>query len=392
MSGFFIKQIICFTLAFSIKFIILKITTKKERNQMKKKTIFLTLLISVGIAFAYSGLHSSKKKSDSLFDDVVTAPATAPPIAPQPVIEPSNPLPAVSTTPQTSTAKTGYIKSVKSISRTVAIEQYNLTHYYESIVSEVEGFRASMYSDSVGGAIGNGWNVSMQNREMNTAITNQIGLSQADSQALIALSSNLKLKPASFPNVSITPAQATKAAQVMRIKAFEPIVIKALTKPVWDKLTPYQQAVIVYHAYKTGSLNWKNLKASIIKCANTQDKNVCADTGSQFTYSYMMNGTRMYDKRSNLYMNALFQNPADYGYLLGLNNASPDFTNIAKASTMKIDTTKKADEQIESQDDFGKVKEKMIESGQSFKLDVISPDPIPKPVVYRKPLPMGYMG
>ncbi|WP_175849412.1 hypothetical protein [Burkholderia cepacia] len=357
---------------------------------MKKIKILLSL-IAVGLvgAIVVDNIGTkSKPSNDDLFGDTPIVANKTPQIDQKPAVDPSNQSSA--TTTQASSnggsegSKTVSASNVKSTSRRVAIEEFNKQNYYESIVSEVEGFRSTLYHDNIGGAIGNGWNVSLQSRNMNQKITQGINLSPSDSMALVSLSGNKH--PSNFPSVSITPEQATKAAQIMRLVSFEPVVVKALGQSTFNKLKPNQQAVAVYHAYKTGNLNWKNLKASIIQCANTQSKEACSSAGSQFTYSYMLNGTRMYDKRSNLYMNALFTNPADYGYLLGLNNASPDFQGVAKSSEIKIDTSKPADEQVDSQDDFGKAKQQMIDQGKSFDLQIIVPngesiESTPKPII-----------
>lgn len=348
---------------------------------MKIIKILLSLIVvSLLGAIVFDNIGSnSKPKDDDLFSNTPTAPYKAPQIDQKQPLQASNQPSDTSTTTNASngsegskSVKVAYMKNVKSTSRRVAIEQFNEQNYYESIVSEVEGFRPTLYHDNIGGAIGNGWNVSLQSKSMNQKITQEIGLSPNDSISLVSLSGNKH--PSNFPSVSITPEQATKAAQIMRLTSFEPVVVKALGKSTFDKLKPNQQAVVVYHAYKTGNLNWKNLKASIIKCANTQSQSDCASAGSQFTYSYMLNGTRMYDKRSNLYMNALFVNPSDYGYLLGANDASPDFQSIAKSSEMKIDTTKPADPQVEQQDVFGHEKEKLLEEGKPFDPNIIIPN------------------
>ena len=299
------------------------------------------------------------------------------------------------TAPTPSKAIVPYVKNTKSISRRVAIEELAKNNYFESVVSEVEGFRASFYHDNIGVATGNGWNVSMQSIGTNTAITSAIAMSPSDSASIIAISTNKTPQASLIPKTLITPAQATKAAQVMRDMNFEPIAIKALKKPIWDLLTPYQKAVINYHVYKTGNLNWTNLKANIIACAKSQTQEVCKRAADGFTYSYMLNGVRMYDTRSQLYMSALFLDPAAYAYLLGTQAAPGNFTAITNKTGMNLDPTKPAEPQIDQQDTFTPAKEQMLEEGRSFELNVVIPEserPAQKTFTPRAHLPTGYMG
>lgn len=290
-----------------------------------------------------------------------------------------------------------YLKNVKSVSRQVAIEQLKAGNYFESIVSEVEGFRPNFYRDNIGVATGNGWNVSMQSQKTNQVITSSIGMSPSDGSQIIAISGNKAPSPSQVPRTNITPAQATRAAQVMRDMNFEPVAVRALGADVWQMLTPYQKAVVSYHVYKTGNLNWPNLKASIKACAKTQDKALCKKAADGFTYSYMMKGERRYDTRSQLYMGALFQDPQAYAYLLGTQAAPGNFSAITSSSGMKIDATKPADPQVEAQDTFTPIKEEMIEEGQVFELNVVTPviEMPPKKVAPALPkhhLPTGYIG
>ena len=129
--------------------------------------------------------------------------------------------------------KTSWSRSVsqnnKSISGQLAIDQYNKGNYYESVVSIVEGYRSSIYRDNIV-ATGLGYNISMQSRETNSAITKAMGMSPTDQASFAALSHNFNPSPSLIPNTSISPEQATKAAQVMRDRNFQPVAIAALEK------------------------------------------------------------------------------------------------------------------------------------------------------------------
>lgn len=282
-----------------------------------------------------------------------------------------------------SVSKVAYVKSSKSTSRQVAISEFNKGNYYESVVSEVEGYRSTFYHDNIGVATGNGWNVSFQTRATNSAITKAIGMSPSDQAAIVSISGNKNPSPSSIPHTSISPEQAVRAAQVMRDMNFNPVAIRALGQATWDKLKPNQQAVINYHVYKTGNLGWSHLKADIKACANTQSQADCKRAAAGFTYSYMLNKVRKYDTRSQLYMGALFMDPKAYGYLLGTTAAPADFQAVTSNSGMKIDPTKPADPQVEQQDTFTPLKEQLLEQGKSFDLNVITPEreaPKPAPV------------
>lgn len=282
-----------------------------------------------------------------------------------------------------SVSKIAYQKSSKSTSRQVAIAEFNKGNYYESVVSEVEGFRSSFYHDNIGVATGNGWNVSFQTKATNSAITKAIAMSPADQASIVAISGNKNPSPSLIPRTQISPEQATKAAQVMRDMNFNPVAVRALGQSTWNKLKPNQQAVINYHVYKTGNLGWTHLKADIKACANTQSEADCKRAAAGFTYSYMLNGVRKYDTRSQLYMGALFMDPKAYGYLLGTTAAPADFQAVTSNSGMKIDPSKPADPQIEQQDTFSPLKEQLLEQGKSFDLNVITPEreaPKPAPV------------
>ena len=175
--------------------------------------ITVASLMVLSIAGFYYGQKKGKEpqtlfaKSDSLFDGVEFK-------------KPYGRVTAASTG-SASAQKAVFISNEKSVSRRVAINEAGKQNFYGSIVSEVEGFRSRIYSDSTGFAIGNGWNVSLQTSRTNQMISQGIGLSQTEAGAMSALSGNLK--PQALPGVSITPEQATKAAQLMRSQFEEPM-------------------------------------------------------------------------------------------------------------------------------------------------------------------------
>lgn len=303
------------------------------------------------------------KKAESLFDPSILAELE----------EEGGPVQAVQA-PQAGQAKAPganlvqYSKSVKSTSRSVAIDQFMQGNFYESIVSEVEGFRSSLYNDNIGFAIGNGWNVSLQTAQTNRKVSQGIGLDGAQTRALVELAGNMQ--PASLPNLSISAQQATKAAQLMRPQFEEPIR-RLVGEQAYDSLQEHQKAALSYHVYKVGpggAAKYKNLLSNVRAYAANPTHENALKVGAGFTYKYKLNGQVMQDTRSTIYLSSLFVDPQAYAYLLGTKPAPADFKSIAKLSKQSIDTSKPADAQI--RDDFGDLKEKLLEQGSLPRIEV----------------------
>ena len=321
-------------------------------------------LLPTMMALALSLAGCQGKKPDSLFDPSILA-----------ELEEDNPsLPVeVPQAASKSTSSPGvklvqYSKSVKSTSRSVAIEQFIQGNYYESIVSEVEGYRANLYNDNIGFAIGNGWNVSLQTAQTNKKIAQGIGLDSGETRAVVELAGNMQ--PTSLPRLSLSPAQATKAAQLMRPQFEEPIR-RLVGEQAYDSLKEHQKAALTYHVYKVGpagSAKYKNLLSNVrLYAANPTQANAMK-VGAGFTYKYKLNGQVMQDTRSTIYLSSLFIDPEAFAYLLGTKPAPRDFTSIAKLSKQNIDPSKSADSQIK--DDFGLLKERLLEQGQIPNIEV----------------------
>lgn len=278
------------------------------------------------------------------------------------------------TSPAANTAAQGpvqYTRSIKSTSRQVAVDQLSKGNFYESIVSEVEGFRPNFYPDNIGFAIGNGWNVSLQGRGTNEKVATAIGLPAAQTASLASLSSMAAVQ--GLPAVSISPEQATKAAQVMRAQ-YENPMRDLVGSGSYDKLQPHQKAALSYHAYKVGpagAAKYRNLISAVQAYAANPGTEQGKKAAEHFTYTYKLNGKVYEDKRSTLYLAALFTDPQAYGYLLGTTKAPSDFSSIAKIASQKIDTKKPADDQIK--DEFGTAKEKLFEQGIAPKVELSGP-------------------
>lgn len=201
-----------------------------------KRTIIGMLVVAL---LAGCNEKQENKKDESVpTKAVASAPVAAPTKAEVKKEEPSK------TESKRPSGPVPYLKNSKSISGHLAIDQFNKGNYYESVVSIVEGYRSTIYRDNIGVATGLGYNISMQSRETNSTITKAMAMSPTDQTSIVALSGNKNPSPSIIPNTQISPEQATKAAQVMRDRNFQPTAVKALGKQVWDKLTPYQKAVV----------------------------------------------------------------------------------------------------------------------------------------------------
>lgn len=205
----------------------------------------------------------------------------------------------------------------KPLPRRVAIEHLGKGNYYESLVSEVEGFSARFYPDNIGFAIGHGWNVSLQSRATNEYISRVIGLTRQQTRELVAITG--QLEPKKLPNVALTPEQAMKAAQTKK-SMFEQAIREIVTPQVFDKLKPHQQAVLVYHTYKVGpegAMKYRRLNRALAEYVKNPTTQNAQKVAKQMTYQYMLDGKVMHDTRSTRFLGALFTSIEAYGDLLG---------------------------------------------------------------------------
>lgn len=207
--------------------------------------------------------------------------------------------------------------------------------YFESIVAQVEGYRAHAYRDSTGIAIGYGFNASYQTRPTNRrAGLEAIGSEQA-AQTLESLSNNFN--PATLPAIQVNPEQAMGMSLLLKPGYENPM---RAWIPGFEKLKPNQQAVLVYHAYKVGpggAVKYGTLKSKIAAMlANPTEENTRA-AGAQFQYTYKVRGETKTDTRSTIYMQALWNDLEAYSALIGGKSSSfvatlPEFKGSGKTS------------------------------------------------------------
>lgn len=284
---------------------------------------------------------------------------------------------------QLGSSKIIYSKNEFGISRQVAIKEFNQAHYFESIVSEVEGFRSHFYHDNIGNAIGNGFNASFQTKTNNVKWATAAGIAPSMVQSIASLSNTANNPNQPVPrDVVITPEQASSLVNSMR-PSFQQYVEKYVGAAAWSKLNDNQKAVLSYHVLKVGpggAAKYTGLYAAVRAYAANPSLENAKAAASHIDYSYKLNGQVMHDHRSQLYMSALFVDPKAYGYLLGTTAAPANFKEIAAVAQMNIDTTKPAESQVQEQDIFGKTKDDAFSKGQPLDL---------QPMLDGKPLKIG---
>lgn len=235
--------------------------------------------------------------------------------------------------------------------------------YWESLVAQVEGYRASPYRDNIGVAIGYGYNASYQTRPTNRrAGLEAIGNEQA-AQTLEGLTKNFN--PPSLPAIQVNPEQAMGMSLLLKPSYEGPM---RAWIPGFEKLKPNQQAVLVYHAYKVGAggaTKYGTLKAKIAAMlANPTEENTRA-AGAQFQYKYTVRGETKTDTRSTVYMQALWSDPEAYGQLIGGKASSfvatlPEFKGSGKSSIGDSDIA----------DPMGEVKIEMERTGKRIPVTI----------------------
>lgn len=227
---------------------------------------------------------------------------------------------SASTTPTASQAPSSAAKKVSfakanSIAGEYSRYAFGQGKYWESLVAQVEGYRPNFYRDNKGVAVGYGFNASFQTRPTNRrAGLEAIGSEQA-AQTLESLSNRFDLP--TLPAIQVNPEQAMGMSLLLKPSYEDPM---RAWIPGFEKLKPNQQAVLVYHAYKTGAggaTKYGTLKTKIAAMlANPTPENT-REAGAQFQYKYTVRGEVKTDTRSTVYMQALWNDPEAYGQLIG---------------------------------------------------------------------------
>ena len=193
--------------------------------------------------------------------------------------------------------------------RNIAKEQLSQGNYFESIVSEAEGFVPGAYMDNKGVAVAFGWNVSMQSSSFNRRVAKAIGLPKSAQETLARLSG--VMTPESLPNVRITPKQGLQAVRLMR-----PVYEQAMRElvPSFDRLQPHERAALVYHAYKVGpdgAESYKRLLSALARYDQEQSDENRKAVAKTFTYWFTHTDDqnqvkRVKDRRAEIYISSLW--------------------------------------------------------------------------------------
>lgn len=264
--------------------------------------------------------------------------------------------PTASQAPSPATKKVSFAKA-NSIAGEYSRYAFGQGKYWESLVAQVEGYRANAYRDSRGIAIGYGFNASYQEPETNRRAGIEVLQSPSAAQTLVSLSNNFD--PPTLPAIQVNPEQAMGMSLLLK-PGYEDAMRAWI--PGFDRLKPAQQAVLVYHAYKVGAggaTKYGTLKAKIAAMlANPTPENT-REAGAQFQYKYTVRGEVKTDTRSTVYMQALWNDPEAYGQLIGGKASSfvatlPEFKGSGKNSVSDIDID----------DPIGEVKIEMERTGK----------------------------
>ena len=229
--------------------------------------------------------------------------------------------------------------------------------FFESLTAQVEGYRSNAYRDSTGVALGFGYNASYQSAQTNQRAGTEVLQSAAAAQTLVSLSGNMN--PATLPQIQVNPEQAMGMSLLLKPGYENPM---RQWIPGYEQLKPNQQAVLVYHAYKTGAggaMKYGTLKSKIAAMLANPSEEATRAAGAQFQYTYKVGGLTKTDTRSTVYMQALWNNPMAYADLIGGKSSTfvatlPEFKNTGKKAVSDDDIA----------DPIGEVKLEMERTGK----------------------------
>lgn len=262
-------------------------------------------------------------------------------------------------------------------SDSLSVQQLNQQHYFRALVAEVEGYRAYLYNDNKGYAIGMGWNVSMQTRQTNEKIASTIGLPSNQASQLVALSSMHKERP--LPRyIQLTPSQAFQAVEWMKPQFEEPI--KQLIGQGFDQLAPNKQAVLIYHVYKVGpegAAKYHHLIADVKQFIKNPTEQLNEKIAKDFTYKYTINGTVKQDTRSQMYMASMWLDPSSFSYIVSkepVQKLPQDMPVIASTFQQKVNINEPIEPQIKNpvQDRLNTI----YQEGKTPTVELVNPNPI----------------
>jgi hypothetical protein len=283
----------------------------------------------------------------------VQSPAVVAQIAPQPAAQPG------ATGAPEPQAKAKPVKFAKANNIAGEYSRYALGQgkYFESIVAQVEGYRSTPYFDNEGIALGFGFNASHQDRPTNRKAGIEVLKSESAARTLEGLSKRFDI--AQLPSIQVNPEQAMGMSLLLK-PGFENPMRQWI--PGFDQLKPHQQAILVYHSYKTGpvkAMRYRTLKSKIAAMLANPTPESTKAAGAEFQYTFKVKGEVKTDTRSTVYMQSLWNDPEAYAALIGGKASSfvatlPEFKGSGKSSI--------SDNDID--DPIGEVKFEMERAGR----------------------------
>lgn len=264
------------------------------------------------------------------------------------------------------------------ISRHVAQKMFKLGNYAgytTSLISEREGFVSSLYNDVGWYAVGNGANLGVQSQ---SHIKNVFGTISTDKDYINSFA-QLSGKhvdgvvPPNYKNMNISPQRSIQLAMVMS-QTFEASVINSFSKhvkggkakEVFESLKDNEKAALVNIAYQKGSLSSNEAKSVVnyaLDSNKTPEKALAAIDVVSITY--MNNGTRISDTRSEILAKSLFSNLPVFEKVISNNIKPKDITSYS--SIFKGHTKSSSSGEIVLDDPIGTEKEKALAQGKVWK-------------------------
>lgn len=280
----------------------------------------------------------------------VQGPAAVAPVAPQPAAQPGTP------EPQAKAKRTSFARS-SNVAAEYSRYALGQGKYFESIVAQVEGYRSTPYFDNEGIALGFGFNASHQDRPTNRKAGIDVLKSESAARTLEGLSKRFDITQ--LPSIQVNPEQAMGMSLLLKPGYEDPM---RTWIPGFDQLKPHQQAILVYHAYKTGpvkAMRYRTLKSKIAAMLANPSPESTKAAGAEFQYTYKLKGEVKTDTRSTVYMQALWNDPEAYAALIGGKASTfvatlPEFKGSGKSSI--------SDNDID--DPIGEVKAEMERTGR----------------------------
>lgn len=282
------------------------------------------------------------------------------------------------------------------VARQVAQIKFKTQDYFQSLVSECEGFRSGVYNDNIGFAFGNGWNISMQKASYNTELAKAVSNDGAWIQKVTALSGKISSAPVTGYDVKITPQRSMQVAQLMG-DDFQKGVINGIAKQMaknkttialnkstgqsyntlatnlYQSLAPNEQAAVLYHSYKVGEAGFAKYTGMIDELitygtAKERTPEMAKKVAEHMTYKYKMNGEVKQDLRAEAIIQSMFFNLEAFGYLIGKNVAPKNMASFVPSIKKNNIDLSAAPGQVKLLDPVGETREKLEREGQKIEI------------------------